>query len=429
MATINWSQEPKVFREVPRRKGRRASWLVIAGLLAGVMAAAGQGTPDYSGSSTSVSIPFANSQSQSLCFTDQPQLVAKVSIVPGQNAQPLQTKPMSFPMDTGSTGILISPDMIPGYRPVSGRPGYQFYSSSNRLSVGNWVEATVTFYKDVSGNAETAIASVPVLVVEQTGICPHYAGGNTCPDGTLQRPTGVAYMGVGFGQEGDSMPQGTPEKNPLLHLTTIDGKSIAPGYIIESSGVTVGLTPANTQGFGFIKLSRYASPYQNDWEPVSMCVQINSSPCYSGTALVDTGVSKSYITIPHPLPSEDIDRLVPPGALITGTKVTVKLPAPDPNSAQSNPVVSYGYEVGGKKGLPEPQVIPNWPPANGQPTQRNSSTNDWTPFVNTGRRFLQEYQFLYDAQNGYVGLRPQPSTKSCGPRTATATESKKGSSR
>jgi len=30
------------------------------------------------------------------------------------------------------------------------------------------------------------------------------------------------------------------------------------------------------------------------------------------------------------------------------------------------------------------------------------------PFINTGRHFLRQYQFLYDAKQGYVGMKDQP---------------------
>lgn len=421
MVTINSNRGSRGFTAAMWNM-RRLAQAVIACLVAGAVPAASQGAPDYSGFSSSLCIPFANPQV--LPFTDAPML--RFSVEGGAV--------LTRPMDTGSVGIAMSYDQIPDYQALKSAPGAtpgsEFLSSSKMLWVGTRVPATVTFY---DGSQEVATASVPVLGVEQAGRCPTYTSGDTCPctagsdicpclddpgkatcpcpagGNTCPLPSaknqGIAYMGVGFGREGNSQPQATPDKNPLLNVTTIAGKPVAPGtfnpgYIIGTTGVTVGLTPANTGGFRFIKLTPSAT-YPGDWMPASMCVQIDRSDCFPGIVLVDTGISQSYVTVPTPFPTvqapDPSDPTKEVGVLAPGTTVVVSLPA------QSDPVAVDSFTVGqGIRCTPEPLVIPNWPHAG-----QTSSNGDWTPFVNTGRTFLRKYQLLYDAKNGYVGLKPQ----------------------
>lgn len=367
---------------------RRASSLALACLLAGALPAASQGAPDYSAFSASVCIPFANPQS--LPFTEAPKLRFSVS---GGSVK-------TVTMDTGSVGIALAYDQIPNYQNLKtspgAKPGYQFLSSSKILWKGTWVRTAVTFY---DGSTPVATSLVPVLGVEQEVVCQNYSGGGTCGNIPLQSAKGreIAYMGVGFGREEDHQPQGTPDKNPLLNLNTIAGRSVAgvlnKGYIIGSTGVTVGLTPANTRGFGFIQLTPSVQ-YSGDWMPASMCVQINGSPCFPGSVLVDTGIPQSYVTVPSSAQLNTVqvqdpsDRSKTVGVLASGTTMAVNLPG------LPNPVAVDSFTVGQRTPVEPLLVIP-------------FRSNTRSPFVNTGRHLLRQFQFLYDARNGYVGLKPQ----------------------
>jgi len=107
-----------------------------------------------------------------------------------------------------------------------------------------------------------------MLALETQYTCPDWsekANQPTCaePRKTVTRPTGIAYMGVGFGREHDGQPQGTPDKNPLLNLTAIDGTPIQPGtyragYVVTPSGVHVGLSAANSHDFALGKLQGHS---------------------------------------------------------------------------------------------------------------------------------------------------------------------------
>lgn len=377
-----------VLMNAMRIKGRQVRMAIVC-LLAGAIPVAAQVAPDYSGFSASQFIPYANQQS--LPFTDTPMLSFSVE---GGEVRTVK-------MDTGSVGIVMSYDQINNYQQLkinpAAKPGYQFLSSSKILWKGTWVPATVTFY---SGSTEVATATVPVLGVEQQGVCPGYKGDGDCPPPAQMLSAagkGILYMGVGFGQEADYQPQGTPDKNPLLNLTSLAGQPVAagtfnPGYIVGSTGVTVGLTPANTTGFGFIKLTPYAQ-FPGDWMPAGMCVQINGSNCFCGTVLVDTGIAQSYITVPssvkyQTVKQKDVSTSQYIQVLAPGTTVVVNLPG------LPTPVTVDSFTVGQNEPQEPLQVIP-WP------------SDVKQPFVNTGRHFLRKYQFLYDAGNGYVGLKLQ----------------------
>jgi hypothetical protein len=451
---------------------RRALWMPLACLLAGMGMAAAQATPNYSDSCTSVCIPFVsdpNQQPPPHPFTDAPML--RIAVGDG--------KPTPVTMDTGSVGIAVPAGHIHPYQPT-GQCGSEFLSSSNLLWLGHWVHQTVTFY-DNHGD-QVATACVPVLGVEQEWTCPELKAGKATISTTSRcqvtgcqsgpRKKNGLYMGVGFGRQGDFQPQGTPDKNALLNLATItiNGQQAQvahfnPGYIIGSAGITVGLTKTNTAGFNFIRLSSYKDcppqtasgcpkvqyPEPSDWTAPSICVQTSGSSCpsddgqgsddscckaggASGTLLVDTGIDYSFLTVPWTLSSEcQLNPCNPkspcnpktgcqpnscnpknpnpcnPG---TGCPNIVKMLPPDSSSVVVN-VATH----------PEPQSVELIPqPTQGrqpsQPCYVSPNPPNTPAFVNTGRHFLRQYQFLYDAQHGYVGLQQQ-SNAQCPPPVTT----------
>jgi hypothetical protein len=252
--------------------------LLIAGLPTSALA---ETSPDYSGFTISQCIPFAKpkvavngGKSPKRSFTSAPSLSFKIS-----GTDTVHT----VQMDTGSVGLVMSSWLIPKFaqlaRQPSATPGWQFLSSSKILWTGTWVKVPITLLKE--GRVPVATAEVPVLGVQQTTQCPWYkatdqgicsarpVGSREKPDVGIMRATNqlkpIVYMGVGFGQEADFQPQGTPDKNILLNLTSIggkpvDSKAMRRGYIIGMQGITVGLTPANTRDFKFIKLNQYCDP-------------------------------------------------------------------------------------------------------------------------------------------------------------------------
>jgi hypothetical protein len=388
-----------------RFSGRTSRTVTAAALtLVATAPALAQSLPSYGGASVTQCIPFANFQPVS--FTDPPKLNFSIA---GDSTIHTVT------MDTGSVGVAMSATNIPNYEVLKtapgAKPGTQFLSSSKVLWVGTWVPMTVTLYD--RANNKVATSEVFILGVEKSGTCDSYQHDQQiCPD--LPAPAKpVLYMGVGFGQEADFQPQGTPDKNVLLNLRSVNGQPIADGslnagYIIGRQGIQVGLTAANTSGFRFAKLTPYAQ-YPGDWMMPQGCIAVNpevnrdaNGPiCTSANILVDTGIPQSYVTLPPTIQFDTVEQT----DLSEPTK-TVKVLAPKtsvavniPNAA--DPIAIDAFLVGAGAPNEPAQVIPS-------STEPPPPAPKKTPFINTGRHFLRQYQFLYDAKQGYVGMKDQP---------------------
>lgn len=388
------------------RISNRASRPVIAAALTLVAAvpALAQSLPGYGGANVTQCIPFANFQPVS--FTDPPKLNFSIA---GDSTIHTVT------MDTGSVGVAMSATNIPNYETLKtapgAMPGTQFLSSSKVLWVGTWVPMTVTLYDRT--NAKVATSEVFILGVEKAGTCDSYQRDQKiCPD--LPAPAKpVLYMGVGFGQEADFQPQGTPDKNVLLNLRSVNGQPIADGtlnagYIIGRQGIQVGLTADTTSGFRFAKLAPYAQ-YPGDWMMPQGCITVNpevnrdaNGPiCTSAGILVDTGIPQSYVTLPPTIQFQTVDQadLSEPTktvkVLAPGTSVAVNIP----NAA--DPVAIDAFIIGAGAPNEPAQVIPS-------STEPPPPAPKKAPFINTGRHFLRQSQFLYDAKQGYVGMKDQP---------------------
>jgi hypothetical protein len=355
-------------------------------------AAQSAAAPDYARYTTTRLLPYENVKSNVPPFTESLKFQFSVD-----------GKAYHVTMDTGTTGIMLSAKGLPNYSPEAAAQhpkGWEFLSSSKILWVGHWIPKEVTF-TDAQGSSVTA--KVPVLAIEQEVVCPNYKKDDeaTCPGKTLKPASSqIAYMGVGFGREHDGQPQGTPDKNPFLNISRLNGEPVKPetlrsGYIITAEGVHVGLTAANTGGFAFTQLgdTRYSAD-PRDWPEASICVAVGTSDCVPGAVLVDTGIPQMYLTVTSQVsvqtnPKPDLSvkgKNVP--VLADGSQVTVRFP--DNNA----PVAFYTFTVGDTT-----QANPM------APAQVITSTNGKTAFVNTGRHFLRDFNVLYDAEGGLFGLK------------------------
>jgi hypothetical protein len=348
-------------------------------------------------------VPFANAGKGSNAFTDPPKLSFLVQAPDGG-----ASRQFTMIMDTGTTGVVISATDLPGYAAVGNPQGWEFLSSSKLLWVGHWIPRELIFL-DSSGN-QLATATVPVLAVETQYTCPGWreqANQPTCAESqkTVTMPAGIAYMGVGFGREHDGQPQGTPDKNPLLNLTAIDGQRVRrstyrSGYIITRNGVHVGLSAANSLDFAWVKLQgrsldktgNSVSDDPRDWPQASMAVSVNGGPSQSGLVLIDTGIAQMYLTVSNPsqLPTQSVRNPSLKGAaaigLASGAEVTVSFPDVD------RPVAQYSFTVGDTTNEAAPSAV--------------LVTHGATPaFVNTGRHLLRDYDVAFDADGGWFGVR------------------------
>ncbi len=348
---------------------RRMS-LLIASMVATLpfAAMATEGTPSMYEGMSGVFVPFANSKANE-------DMVGSLRLNIGFNGG----RPHPFTLDTGSTGILASPDLFtpePNAQVVGkAGEGELTYSSSGRVNHGTWFRTAVHIYD--SDGKQVAIANVPVLQVTSI-TCLQTA--RDCQ--ATNKPRGVAMMGVGFAREHDHQAQSTPDKNPFLQLTSVatgKGQRIRRGYIFTNKGVHLGLTPANTQDFAFIKLAQGA---QGDWSGATATIEVNGVAA-SGALLMDTGVPSMFISPP---PGTKLAARQP---VPEGTQVSIYMPRKMPKGTPQP--AFYTFKVGDPENMLQPEKV--------------TVVNDATPFVNTGRHFLRGFQYLYDADGGYVGFK------------------------
>jgi hypothetical protein len=319
-------------------------------------------------------------------------------------------------MDTGSVGIIVGSSYFTP--PASGRldpsfigPGSETLTSSGIIFVGDWYETIVNLY---SGNTIVARSTVPVLAVTSVSCEP---GARVCNPSTIAATAaGTHYFGIGFsGNTGQ--PQGTPDKNAFLNVTSIPGSGLlpSPGYILSTQGVQIGLTSSNTQGFALIKLQPLLAPNSTQWQtaPASSSVLTDwqhargtitvNGKSGSGSILFDTGVTTAFVTPPTGVTPQtgagpsgaECNGSTPPTCAVTGTSVRVSFSTP------TNSVASLAYTVGANNG-----------PQNGNPASPLAASIDYNgaPFLNTTVRFLQAFNYLYDAANGFIGLRTTANT-------------------
>src|SRR5262249_53749890 len=219
------------------------------------------------------------------------------------------------------------------------------------------------------------------------------------------------YFGIGF-SGGAGQPQGTPDKNAFLNVTNIPGSALlpSPGYILSTQGVQIGLTSSNTQGFALIKLQPLLAPNSTQWQPAPASPNVLTDWQHArgtitvngksgtGSILFDTGVSTAFLTPPVGVKPQtgtgpngaECNGSTPPTCAVTGTSIHVSF------STLINAVASLAYTVG-----------PNNGPQNGNPVSPYAASIEYNgaPFLNTTVRFLQAFNYIYDAANGFIGLK------------------------
>lgn len=275
---------------------------------------------------------------------------------PNGDARPIE-------MDTGSTGIVISAGAIPDFSQLSGTPGKLTYNSSGRIMIGSWVTTPVT----LSGSNGQHFSTSPIPVLAVTRIACQENARDCTPE---DNPRGVAMMGVGFAREGSEQQQSTPDTNPLLNPAT--PANVHKGYVVTRDGVHVGLNNAVTQGgFSYVKLQPNPT-IPGEWQPAPVCIVVNNDAKRCGTALIDTGVTDMFLTLPN----------YPSKTLAEDASLTFTF----------TPNASYTLAAEQNDSPLAPQKIV-------------LNTTRQTPFVNTGVNFLNGFDVLYDAENGYFGYR------------------------
>jgi hypothetical protein len=279
-------------------------------------------------------------------------------------------------MDTGSRGVAVPVSALGPQAVGPGPPGEIFYDSDGQIFTGHFYLAPITFS---AAGAKMTTVPIEVLAVDASSCAPGY------PDCTPGAVSELSMMGVGFDRSGfegsaEHMP---PElDNPFLALTNVIQGSMHPGYVITSDSATLGITAADDAGFSQIRLTPGGTG-SGDWNTEPGCFTfptIAGYPPRCGTVLVDTGIPSAILGLPRSQRPPSIANTIPDGA-----QIGVALPT------TSSPVFSYSFAVG--DGGPMTPTSIRW-------------AAEKTPFMNTGRRPISGYDYLFDDGSGYVGFKP-----------------------
>ncbi|KAL7909028.1 hypothetical protein GGI35DRAFT_493834 [Trichoderma velutinum] len=314
------------------------------------------------------------------------------------------TVPLAPILDTGSNGLMLDAlDLnITNATLADYEPGYQYLSSSTKLYRGAWIPFRLDF-ADQSGASVNVSAEVPVLVVNETLLCSGYDNKweANCPEENtsnyIKNPRGTQWWGIGFGRESDGQFQGTPDKNALLNIKSINGVNVSAsdnyrvGYSLRKDGVVVGLTEENTRDYTWTKLEMQKgfSHDPRDWRNVSGCVSIDGGTCRLSNILVDTGVTRSYLSTAdksvHLVPSNSSSRAK---ILEAGQNVLVRF-----GIEPGYEGVQYNFTTGSNSSL-EPDEVRTKLVKYGMEEK-----------INTGVYFYREWESTFDADGGYWGVK------------------------
>ena len=357
----------------------------------------GMGTSPSSDAVSSYTIPYANS------------IITNGSYVlkdPQVNIE-LFGVPITTSLDTGSRGFYVTQNLLPSGINLDGVAGSIFYWSSGRQFNGTWVTTTVSFLDSINSNTgqkAPAQAIVPVLIVESIaclpGSWPNSCGTPIVIPTTESTDLKDTNMGVGFDRTGyQQVPennQNNQQYNPFLNLKQMKSGNMRAGYILGLQNVQLGLTQTNISGsFAYGKLvpTGYSQVPGSppDWQPatgnVTLTLNNGESTTYPiGEAVVDIGISDMLLTLQDQ----------PTSGVLSGETVTVSL-------LGSNGSASYTFKSGESVTPLAPSQV-DW-----TAVQPGLFSQNQVPFannfVNTGRDVLNCFDYLYDATDGYVGLR------------------------
>ena len=354
-------------------------------------------------SQTSLVVPYINGslnyQNPDGTFSNQPATL-KISVA--------GSEPKAVTMDTGSTGIAISNQIVtPSLLNVAGAqyigPGAINYDSSGNTPTGDFYQVPVSILGGTNSATNTpavGTTSVKVLVVtnDPPGKPTRYMGIGNNRNNVYSGTFTPCQPPVTF-KECIEQPQNLGKitqisafgMNPFIDVS-IDGTPLPnQGYVVMNDQVVIGLTSQNNN-YSFIKLTADPANGQQMWEPIPLTISVPAKDSKKeskvGNLLPDTGIGDAYI---NPHTSE-------PGS------VEVYLPGKPPQEA-----AFYKFD-----NVPGSDCDTENTSNAMQPCTVKGSTSS-TGFLNTGRQFYSGFNYLFDPVNGYAGFalstsQPQLST-------------------
>lgn len=328
-------------------------------------------------SQTSLVVPYINgslnSQNPDGTFSNQ---AAKLNIsVAGST-------PVAVTMDTGSTGIAISNQIVTqsllneaGAQYIG--PGAINYDSSGNTLTGHFYQVPVSILggKNSATKAPAVgTTSVKVLVVtnDQPG-----------------KPT--TYMGIGNNRNnvysGSSCSQGLNSPgctqisafgmNPFIDVAINDTALPNQGYVVMNDKVVIGLTSQNNK-YSFIKLNADPTNGSQMWDSIPLTISVPGKASEVGDLLPDTGIGYAFMN-PH--------------NSISGS-VEVYLPG----ISQQQQVAFYSFD-----NVPGSDCDTKNTSNAMQPCTVKGGISS-TGFLNSGRQFYSGFNYLFDPVNGYAAF-------------------------
>jgi hypothetical protein len=309
----------------------------------------------------------------------------------------------TYTLDTGSLGVIVPASELPKNANVigPGPAGVTYYDSSGNTFSGNYYLAPVR----VKTSSETVMTQ-PIMVL---AINKAYCSGPpsaSCYSGIPPTPN-LHYIGVGFNRSGGVPPGDTtlpnlfrsPTANAFLHITNNNnGIDVTPGYYLKpgDSGAPTGLTLGihSTTNYNLFNLTPNPA-VPGDFLTEYGCygfTNITTPVTFCGTLLLDVGIDQMFIELPR--------AQWPAGTYESNNKVPVTLPPINMSiTAGTANQMSYTFDV--------VQTCPSSIGPNAVApcfVQWIDSTATGQIFVNTGRRALYEFDYLYQGQCGQVGF-------------------------
>lgn len=319
------------------------------------------------------------------CATEAIDSGLKVEAAVGYDA-PGEASLVEFAIDTGSLGVIVPASELGPDALGPGAAGTTFYDSSGNTYAGNYYLAPVSVR--LANGSVISSSPIKVLAITSAYCAPGYPKCEQNPP----KPN-LHYLGVGFDRS-PTNPQdqlGRPVDNPFLHLAVPTGDGdVSPGYVLGGNTIQLGIT--STAGWGTVPLTPSAT-VPGDWTTMSGCYGFPDLPApnqFCGTLLLDVGIVEMFLDLaPADRPAGAEAQDCPKGGSATcvpiGTSVQIIAGSP------SAPAATYAFTVADEPQGPAPTYA-----------QWIDSSN---VFVNTGRRPLLAFDYLYDARCGNVGFR------------------------
>jgi hypothetical protein len=334
--------------------------------------------------------PACNYGSQSYPLkvdSNVPSEIQVEAVVGANNPQPSDFK--KFTIDTGSLGVVVTKSSMVMDSNVHGpgAAGQKFYDSSGFVFTGNYYLAPVSLYLTDG----TFVQTNPILVLAIDGVHCHTGYKNCNSD----IPPDLHYLGVGFDRNNTMIGDlfDSPSENAFLEFTDANsGTDINGGYILSTNGVTVGITADNSSGFKTVALTAN-SDFPGDWNAIPGCYGfpgLPGAPKFCGNLLLDVGISEMFLDASRdqwPAGSYDSNNKVPDG-------IEMSIQAGNNNQWGNQWAMSYTFSA----------VQPPEQPTGPAPTYAEWY-DDGNLFVNTGRRPLLAFDYLYSGSCGIAGFR------------------------